>query len=111
MKREWTESEERALRNRYQYQTVQKTAQMLNRSIYSVKRKAAKMGLSHYNDKLSAKTVAQSFNTEIRSVKRWIEKFALPSKKVNHGTHYTYYIDAEDFWKWAEKHKDTIKLV
>lgn len=44
MKREWTESEERALRNRYQYQTVQKTAQMLNRSIYSVKRKAAKMG-------------------------------------------------------------------
>lgn len=108
MKKEWTESEERALRNRYQYQTVQKTAQMLNRSIYSVKRKAAKMGLSHYNDKLSAKTVAQSFNTEIRSVKRWIEKFGLPSKKVNHGTHYTYYIDAEDFWKWAEKHKDTI---
>lgn len=108
MKREWTESEERALRNRYQYQTVQKTAQMLNRSVYSVKRKAAKMGLSHYNDKLSAKTVAQSFNTEIRSVKRWIEKFGLPSKKVNHGTHYTYYIDVEDFWEWAEKHKDTI---
>lgn len=108
MKREWTESEERALRNRYQYQTVQKTAQMLNRSIYSVKRKAAKMGLSHYNDKLSAKTVVQSFNTEIRSVKRWIEKFGLPSKKVNHGTHYTYYIDAEDFWKWAEEHKDII---
>lgn len=108
MRREWTESEERALRNRYQYQTVQKTAQMLNRSIYSVKRKATKMGLSHYNDKLSAKTVAQSFNTEARSIKRWIEKFGLPSKKVNHGTHYTYYIDAEDFWKWAEEHKDII---
>lgn len=108
MKREWTESEERVMRTRYQYQTVQKTAQMLNRSVYSVKRKAAKMGLSHYNDKLSAKAVAQAFNTEVRSVKRWIEKFELPSKKVNHGTHYTYYIDVEDFWKWAEKHKDVI---
>ena len=56
-------SEEAALRNRlWLFQVFQEALQMLNRSIYSVKRKAAKMGLSHYNDKLS---VAQSFNTEI----------------------------------------------
>lgn len=108
MRKEWSESEEALLRRKYQYQTVQKTAQMLNRSVCSVKRKAAKMGLSHYNDKLSAKTVAQAFDTEISVVKRWMDKFGLPSKKVNRGTHYTYYIDVKDFWKWAEKHKDTI---
>lgn len=108
MKREWTESEERVLRNRYQYQTVQKTAQMLNRSVYSVKRKAAKMGLSHYNDKLSIRAIARSFNTEVTSVKRWVDKLGLAVKKVNHGTYYTYYIDVEDFWKWAEQHKDII---
>lgn len=69
MKREWTESEERALRNRYQYQTVQKTAQMLNRSIYSVKRKAAKMGLSHYNDANGAflRSVLRSKTVAMRS--------------------------------------------
>lgn len=81
MRREWTESEERALRYRYQYQTVQKTAEMLNRSVYSVKRKAAKMGLSHYNDKLSASVIARSFNTEVTSVKRWVEKAWFASQK------------------------------
>lgn len=108
MRREWTELEEKVMRSRYQYQTVAKTAQMLNRSISSVKHKAAKMGLSHYNDKLSAKAVAKAFNTEISSVKRWIKKFGLTAKKVNIGNYYTYYIDVKKFWIWAEANKTII---
>ena len=54
------------------------------------------------------KLLSTLLRTEIRSVKRWIIKIWITIKERNHGTHYTYYIDAEDFWKWAEKHKDTI---
>lgn len=53
MRREWTEWEVRYLEKKYVGQPVERTARKLNRSINSVKRKAAKLNLNHYTDSLS----------------------------------------------------------
>ena len=61
MRREWTEWEVRYLEKKYVGQPVERTAKKLNRTINSVKRKAAKLDLNHYTNFLSAKVVAKCF--------------------------------------------------
>ena len=97
MRREWTEWEVRYLEKKYVGQSVERTAKKLNRTINSVKRKAAKLGLNHYTNFLSAKVVL-----------RWINKFNLPCKKVVCSNQTRYLIDGNMFWKWAENNKDII---
>lgn len=48
------------------WSAVQKTAEKLNRSINSVKRKAANLNLNHYTDSLSAKVIARCFGMDVR---------------------------------------------
>lgn len=109
MRREWTEREVKYLNNRYLKQSVETTAKKLNRSIPSVKGKARKLGLNnYYGERISAKTLAKCFNSDIRVILRWIDKFNLPCKKVELDNQTRYSIDPVEFWKWAENHKDII---
>ena len=108
MRREWTEWEVRYLEKKYVGQPVERTAKKLNRTINSVKRKAAKMNLNHYTDSLSAKVVARCFGVDISVVIRWINKFHMPCKKVVCGNQTRYLIEGEIFWKWAENNKNII---
>ena len=117
----WKDAEERVeafiegeenlkyLNNRYLKQSVETTAKRLNRSIPSVKGKARKLGLNnYYGEKISAKTLAKCFHSDIRVILRWIDKFDLPCKKVELDNQTRYSIDPVEFWKWAENHKDII---
>ena len=108
MRREWTEWEVRYLEKKYVGQPVERTAKKLNRTINSVKRKAANMNLNHYTDSLSAKVVARCFGVDISVVIRWINKFHMPCKKVVCGNQTRYLIESEKFWKWAENNKGII---
>ena len=96
------------MEKKYIGQPVQKTAEKLNRSVASVKRKAANLNLNHYTDSLSAKIVAKCFVVDVSVVIRWINKFDLPCKKVVCGNQMRYLIEGEKFWKWAENNKDII---
>ena len=93
MRREWTEWEVRYLEKKYVGQPVERTAKKLNRTINSVKRKAAKLDLNHYTNFLSAKVVAKCFNVDTKVVLRWINKFNLPCKKVVCSNQTRYLID------------------
>ena len=108
MRREWTEWEVRYLEKKYVGQPVERTAKKLNRTINSVKRKAAKLDLNHYTNFLSAKVVAKCFNVDTKVVLRWINKFHMPCKKVVCGNQTRYLIESEKFWKWAENNKGII---
>lgn len=108
MRREWTEWEVKYLEKKYVGQPVERTARKLNRSINSVKRKAAKLDLNHYTNFLSAKVVAKCFNVDTKVVIRWIDKFDLPCKKVVCSNQTRYLIEGSKFWKWAENNKDII---
>lgn len=108
MRREWTRQEETYMERRYLLQPVEKTAEKLNRTIYSVKRKAAKMGLNHYTNSLNAKTLAKCFSCDVSVVIRWIEKFDLPCKKVKCSNQTRYLIEVKNFWEWAAQNRDVI---
>ena len=108
MRKEWTEWEVRYLEKKYIGQPVEKTAKRLNRSVNSVKRKAAKLDLNHYTNFLSAKIVAKCFNVDAKVVIRWINMFGLPCKKVVCGNQTRYLIESDKFWKWAENNKNII---
>lgn len=108
MRREWTELEEKYLKRYYLYHPSEVIAKKLDRSIYSVRRKAAKMGLNHYVDQLNAKTLAQCFNCDISVILRWIEKHRLPARKVVCKNQTRYSVSPRDFWQWAENHKKLI---
>lgn len=108
MRKEWTEGEITYLKRRYLVQPVRTTAVKLDRSEVSVKNKARRLGLSHYNDELNAKTVASCFGCDISVVIRWIKKFGLPCKKVHCSSQIRYIIDTDKFWKWGEENKNII---
>ena len=108
MRREWKEQEVKYLEKKYVGQPVERTAERLNRSIASVKRKAARMNLNHYTDYLSAKVVARCFGVDISVVIRWINKFGMPCEKRAFGSQTRYFIDIDKFWEWAEKNKNII---
>lgn len=108
-RREWTKDEETYMYRRYLNQSVETTAKFLNRSVSSVKHKASKMGLNHYyGERISAKTLAKCFHSDISVIVRWIDKYDLPCKKVKLKNQTRYLIDAAEFWKWAENHQDVI---
>lgn len=107
-RRNWTEKEDNYMFSKYTKQAVAITAERLNRSIPSVKHRAAKLGLNHYLDNLGAKTIAKCFNVDYSVVKRWIEKYDLPFDRIKHSKNFKYDIDVLKFWKWAEKNKEII---
>lgn len=109
MRKEWTTAETEYLLDRYCNQPVKKTAAVLGRSTASVKHKAQKLGLNIYvNEFIYARTLARCFNQDIRVVFRWIEKLGLPARKRRVANTLRYLIDVENFWKWAETHKEDI---
>lgn len=109
MRREWTEKEVAYLNKKYIYQPVEKTAKALDRTVASVKHKANKLGLNHYTDFLNAKTIAKCFSSDVAVVIHWVEKYGLPAKIIMVANNQKrYLIDADDFWKWASKHREII---
>lgn len=108
MRREWTQKEESYMKMRYLSQPIKTTAEKLDRTENSVKRKACKMGLSHYNDSLNAKTIARCFNVDVSVVIRWIKKYELPCSQVICKNQTRYIVNPSTFWGWAEHHKDII---
>lgn len=107
-RRNWTEREEKYMESRYLYQPVEITAKRLKRSVCSVKKKAARLGLNKFYDIFSAKQLAKCFNTDISVILRWIEKFDMPHDSIDLNGVIHYDIDLKKFWKWAENHKDII---
>lgn len=108
MRRKWTEKEEAYMYSKYLTQPVIKTAEHLERSVISVKRKAEKLGLNHYLDNIGAKAIARCFGCDVSVVIRWIDYFELPAKKIVCSNQTRYIIDSVDFWKWAKENKDII---
>lgn len=110
-KRRWTQKEINYLVRFYAYQPLSVTAKKLQRTKRGVKYKAADIGLHRYTESLTAKTLAQCFNSDVSVVIRWIEKFNLPCKKTFYNNQHRYFIDIDEFWKWAEQNKGLINWI
>lgn len=105
-RRGWKKGEEMYMTRMYLRQPVEKTAKALNRSKSSIYNKAREMGISY--EYLSMTVIANIFNIDNVTVKRWIEKLDLKSTKMPYQNGFYYFIKSEDFWKWANTHKSEI---
>lgn len=107
--KKWTDKEVQYLESHYEKRGAIPIAKKLNRSVLSVRKKAEKLGLSVTGDMLSVGTLSRMcFSTEPSVVERWIDKFELPYTTANKGYVVSKMIDPEDFWIWAETHKEII---
>ena len=108
MAQRWTDREIRYLESKYLNQAVSITAKRLNRTERAVVKKALDIGLSKVHDILSVNKLAECFNVTHKVVMKWINQYDLPCRKFKCSCCTKYMIDLENFWKWAEQHKDII---
>lgn len=108
-KRKWTADEEWYLEKYYERKSTKHIAKKLNRSMESVEAKASRLGLNKYvGEYIRIAEISRCFNIEYRTVHNWINKHDFPVEKEKHGKSVMYAISVEEFWKWAETHKDII---
>ena len=109
MGRKWTEKEVEYLEKFYEKKGVSYIAKKLNRTAYSVKRKAQKLGHNAYVcEDIYVRMIAKCFNCDSRVINRWIDRFGLPCRTVQRGQTTCRLVSADKFWKWAMEHKDLI---
>lgn len=109
MGRKWTEKEVEYLEKFYEKRGVDYIAKKLDRTLYSVKRKAQKLGHNAYVcEDLYVRMIARCFNCDSRVVNRWIDHYGLPCRTVKRGQATCRLVASDKFWKWAKEHQDLI---
>ena len=105
----WTLQEELYLEKMYYKRSSEYIASKLNRTIYSVRRKAQNLSLNIFQgEEVYVKTISNCFNVDSSVIKRWINQFELPCRKTLRGENEFISINIETFWKWAFTHQDII---
>lgn len=111
-RRRWTEEEINYLELHWGSKSRKRIAKTLGRSENAVILKAQKLGLGNPLTHINGITISQLskvLNTDYAILKNWIAKYGMPAKrKVVALEKKVLYITYEDFWKWAEKHKQMI---
>ena len=108
MSRKWIEWEIQYLEKSYYKYGAEHIAKKLNRTIESVRKKAQSIKLNSYTgDKIHSKTMAKCFNVDDKVIRRWFQN-GLKYQLVKRGQLTFYLIDTQDFWNWAEQHKEMI---
>ena len=118
----WTKEEDELLAELVGQYSFNYIANMLGRTPYAIERRLTRLGLLNTKAQggwLSANQLANALKVEYSVIRRWYRKYGLPLKfsslryysmggkrrKMN-----TYRILPEEFWKWAEKHKDLLNF-
>ncbi|ETT45731.1 Phage protein [Paenibacillus sp. FSL R7-269] len=113
--RNWTNEEVEYLQDRWGVVSLKSIAIRLDRSIEAIKLKASKMGLKDCRMNFDGITVNQlslaldkSYNQIIRY---WIPQYGFPARrKIFVSSARVLVVGYDDFWKWAEQHKELINL-
>lgn len=109
----WTEEEIQFIEQNYSSLGSERTAKKLGRTRGSVKRKAEQLKINMYDDGyVKLKQLARIFNSDPSVIRRWVSQYGLPCQIVRYGhkknSNISYNFKSEDFWEWAESHKEII---
>ncbi len=113
----WSEEEVAFLENKAGVYTIQCIAKKIDRTPSAVRSKLNRLGYSsirELNGSMSLLQLAQAVGVSRSVVERWIEEEGLPATRRNYyfyksnKMHYSIYPD--EFWDWAEEHKNEINF-
>ncbi|WP_456364009.1 hypothetical protein [Priestia aryabhattai] len=108
----WTKEEEEKLLSLYGTKPINNIARSLNRDTCSVLNKIKRMKLpasNEYQGLININQFRKIIGVHSSTILRWEEKNNFPIKRVVTTLSRTYLlIDTDEFWEWAEKHKELI---
>lgn len=108
----WTEEEVAYLQDKWGSININTIAKNLNRTVLGVKLKAQRLGLGNpltHIDGITIHQLSESLNTQYSIIKNWIKKYDFPAKRKRlTNKQFVWIVTYEDFWNWAEKHKQMI---
>jgi len=111
----WTKSEIDYLHDKWGTVSTKGIAKHLGRSVLAVKLKAGREGLSdaklHF-DGITLNQLMKALNKDYGyTANAWVKRYGLPVKEKVFAVNKRYkVIRYEDFWKWAENHKELINF-
>lgn len=110
--RHWTEEELEYLQDRWGTVSIKGIAKAIDRSVNAVKLKAQRLGLGdpkmHY-DGITISQLSKALNVSYSTIKNWIKNHDFPAKeKLFAVEEKVSVVTYDDFWKWAEGHKQMI---
>lgn len=113
----WDKEEIMILEESAGERTIQSIARKLNRTPQAVRSKLNRLGFTsvrELNGSMSLMQLAKALGVSRSVVVRWINEYGLPATKKNyyfyHGKVRHYTIFPDEFWKWAEGHKEKINF-
>lgn len=113
-RKEWVVAEVDYLQDKWGVYSIKVIAKQLGRSIHSVKMKAGKLGLGDPRmnfEGISICQLAKALGREYSILKCWIKRYGMPAKKkIFCQESRVLVIRYEDFWQWAEQHKELLNL-
>jgi hypothetical protein len=112
LKRYWTKEEIQYLEENVGRLKISTIAKNLNRTENAVLVKMKRLGLSNTKEQLGLLTIgglAKLLKVDPNTVRGWVKNHGLPCiKKVTRNRKRFYFIDPNNFWLWAENHKEKI---
>lgn len=110
----WTKEEAEYLQDQWGVTSIKGIAARLEKSVNAVKLKAQRLGLGDPRMNFRGITVCQlakALNRQYNCVKTWIVRYDMPAKKkLFCQESRVWVIEYDDFWSWAEQHKELINL-
>jgi hypothetical protein len=108
----WTANELTFLEEKWGQLSIKAIAKNLGRSVEGVKIKAQRIGLTDSRlcgDGITLNQLAKALKTEYSVLKYWYLHHGFPAKpKVFAIRDQVLFVRYQDFWKWAERHRDRI---
>lgn len=107
MAKHWTQEEISYLEMYWGTHSIESIAEYLNRPFGAIRSKARRLGLggaTMTTSRITSYQLSVITGVDRKTVKRWMNK-GLPFKKQKLTKMYNYFIEPQDFWKWAKEHK------
>jgi len=107
MAKRWTQEDVDYLEMYWGSHSIESIAAYLNRSLEGIRAKAQRLGLggaTMTTSRVTAYQLSVITGVDRKTVKRWMNQ-GLPYKKQKLTRVYNYFIEPQDFWKWAKNQK------
>lgn len=114
----WTPEEVQILYDFAGTMSYEAIAKKVKRTAWAVERKYEKLGYANQKENLGALSknmLAEILKVDHKVIARWHENYGLPIqhrdiKSAKNKKYKTWFIFAEEFWAWAEQHKDLVNF-
>ena len=110
--RKWTQEEIEYLEDKYGTVKIETISKKLNRSVSAIANKVSRMNLGRWytlQDGVTMGELSKATTITHGTLRNWTEHYEMPFRKKSIRQSDFYIINLDDFWKWAETHKQMVE--